>query len=326
MVTPSLTTTQLSHGSVLVRLSLGKVVGMGEATPLPGYSPDSVGAAARALASVTELPGFDAENVPGWVRDTLPALASPAARFAIETAAFDLAGHLRGKPVRELLAVGDTGRVPINALVTSMADAERALADGIRTVKVKVGRRPFDEDVSFVRNLRAELGDDINIRVDANGKWATHEASSYLEQLDELSIEYVEEPVATAQLSSFASAITLAADESLARVSPRRLLQNSAIRVFVLKPMLLGGLMHCMDLAATARTAGAEVVVSHMFDGPIALAACAELSLALAPRLACGLAPHDGLRRWPKNTVPQLTADAVIASDSVGIGCHIDWH
>ncbi|HEX6239392.1 MAG TPA: O-succinylbenzoate synthase, partial [Polyangiales bacterium] len=41
-------------------------------------------------------------------------------------------------------------------------------------------------------------------------------------------------------------------------------------------------------------------VVTHLFDGPIALAAASVLALALqSPRLAAGLAPHAGLAAWP---------------------------
>lgn len=307
--------------SALVCLRAGDRMGVGEATPLPGYSTDDVEQAGAALAALSEPPRLDAGDVYGWL-GRLGRLASPAAQCAIETAAFDLAGKLRDQPVRALLCPRERfAAVPVNALISDLAGADLALERGITTLKLKLGRQPFARELAMLHDVRARAGAGVHVRADVNRGWSPEQAPGHLTALAELELEYVEEPVPSAALPQLDSPLPLAADESLAELAASRVLDNPAVRVLVLKPMLLGGLVRCIELATVARAAGAEVVVSHMMDGPIALAACAELALALGPRLACGLAPHRGLERWPAIAIPQLAASAIEPADVVGLGC-----
>jgi L-alanine-DL-glutamate epimerase-like enolase superfamily enzyme len=82
---------------------------------------------------------------------------------------------------------------------------------------------------------------------------------------------------------------------------------------------MLGGLARCLALAARARAAGVDAVVTHSFDGPIATAAACELALALAPRRAVGLDRHVGLVPWGID-VPHLASSVVIDQRRPGIG------
>ena len=72
--------------------------------------------------------------------------------------------------------------------------------------------------------------------------------------------------------------------------------------------MVLGGLSHCLELGRRARALNLGVVVSHSFDGPVALAAAAALALALPAGIAQGLAPHAGLSAWPPIPLPIVGA------------------
>jgi len=93
--------------------------------------------------------------------------------------------------------------VPVNATVPAVAaaDVERVLArfDGCRTAKVKVaqpGQRLAD-DVARVRAVRAVLGPEGRVRVDANGAWNLDEAEHAVHALAPFDLEYVEQPCAT---------------------------------------------------------------------------------------------------------------------------------
>jgi L-alanine-DL-glutamate epimerase-like enolase superfamily enzyme len=98
-------------------------------------------------------------------------------------------------------------------------------------------------------------------------------------------------------------------DESLGGVAPEALsalLHAAGAHVIVLKPMAVGGFSACVRLADTARALGCDVVVTHLFDGPIALRAASVLAMLVhSPNLAAGLAPHAGLAIWPE--VPSVT-------------------
>lgn len=284
-------------------------VGRGEATPLPGYSPDTLGESRAALDAFTaRLPREVAQDPAGiaLVVGELPARA-PSARFAVETALLDLvaqaedvslAALLRGGPAPHL--VRHTALVQAPAPDDALAEASRAVSRGVRTLKRKVRGRPFDAEVALLARLRAQFGDEIELRVDANGAWAPEEARERLEALARVGVALVEEPSFGRGLCALGRvAVPWAADESLADASlAARLLVQPSCAAFVLKPMLLGGLWRCMALAELADQYDRDLVVTHMFDGPVALAACEALAAAL-PRapLACGLDPGHLERR-----------------------------
>lgn len=311
---------------VTVRDGRGRA-GVGEASPLPGFSPDTLDACEAALAAVSLPAALELADVPS----VCAAVPAPAARFALETALLDLLGQSAGIPVAALLAGLASlpiAPAPLCALVTDLAagldHVAHALARGIRCIKVKVGRPGcFDDELAFLRAVRARHGDALSVRLDANRAWTPAQAAHHLERLAEVAPEYIEEP--TGDLFALgASPVPLAVDESLAAMEPGRLdalLASGLVRAVVLKPMVLGGSLPCLALAARARVHGAAAVVSHLFDGPVALAACAHLAVLL--HTACGLDRHPGLGAFPALDVPHLGADRVKVPVLPGLGLAI---
>ncbi|MFC7766297.1 o-succinylbenzoate synthase [Leucobacter soli] len=82
-------------------------------------------------------------------------------------------------------------RIPVNATVPAVPAEEvpgvLARFPGCRTAKVKVAERgqSLTDDVARVRAVRAEMGPDARIRVDANGGWSLAEAETALRALVE---------------------------------------------------------------------------------------------------------------------------------------------
>ena len=74
--------------------------------------------------------------------------------------------------------------------------AERFVGQGFKAIKMQVAHLfTHDEDVTNVRDMRAALGDKIEIMVDVNQGWTTEEAITVGRQLDEYGISWLEEPV-----------------------------------------------------------------------------------------------------------------------------------
>lgn len=105
-------------------------------------------------------------------------------------AALDFGWHPTPPPVR--------AHVPVNATVPAVAatEVDRVLArfDGCRTAKVKVAEagQTLADDVARVRAVRATMGPEGRIRVDANGGWNVDEAERAVHALAEFDLEYVE--------------------------------------------------------------------------------------------------------------------------------------
>jgi o-succinylbenzoate synthase len=303
----------------VVEITLAAVTGArgrGEAAPLPGSSPDTLDDVRAALGRLRPLELDGCLPVVPQVRALLKDLdlGSPAAAFAVESALVEAAaGAARVPPAVVLRGTFPRHEVEANALLPdgtpdAVAAAALVLASrGYRTFKAKVGRPGrWDDEFAALRAVRAALDPGARLRVDANGAWAPDEARARLAALAPLGLEYVEQPVAPAVLPQFTgSPVPLAADESLAVPGAfETLLDGRACRVVVLKPMLLGGALACLELAQRASRAGLTVVVTGLLDGRLAQAATAALALALdPPPLACGLTGEIDLG-------PRLVVDA----------------
>jgi L-alanine-DL-glutamate epimerase-like enolase superfamily enzyme len=297
--------------------------GVGECSPLPGRSPDSPDDAMRALQGAVAAPLPPLPSTASAIAAAISIIDRrfPAARLALETALFDLAAQLTSASVAELLSPRPAIRLACSAIVSP--DGAGA-PPGIGTWKVKLGEPGrLERDLDDLR--RAVAGRDIQLRLDINRQWSAAEAGRYLPLLADLEPEWIEEPTSAADLLALGPpSVPIALDESLldAEAGTIRALERGLVRALVIKPAVLGGLSAAAAWAGRARRAGAVPIVSHLLDGPVALAAYAELALALASPgdPAAGLGLHAGLAALPAAAAPQLAGGLHLESHRGGLG------
>jgi len=282
-------------------------VGLGEATPLPGWT-ESRDACAAALGDLEA--GNMSEPVPG-VPD---AESTPAARHGVSLALADAAARDAGRPLAEQLAVeaGVTATpadaVPVNATVgdggpaETAAEATRAVEEGFDCLKLKVGARDVDADVERVRAVREAVGDAVSLRADANGAWDRETARRALDALTDFDLAYVEQPLPADDLNGLAAlhagdrpgrpdgGVPIAADESVAACGVDAVLDAGAADAVVLKPMALGGPDRALAAALRARSAGVDPVVTTTIDAVVARTAAVHVAAAIPEVSPCGLA------------------------------------
>jgi L-alanine-DL-glutamate epimerase-like enolase superfamily enzyme len=259
------------------------VVGLGEAVPLALRG--GVGLA----AVVRELEGWgENQGVQG--------LSAPA-RCAVGTALMDLRGQRIGKRLGE--EAGDEA-VECNAtLVAGPPDAVTAEAEGwaqagFRTFKLKLGaefasvsdmrtltRTRGSGDVEQVRAVREALGSGVRIRVDANEAWDLEMAKATLAELEPFGVELAEQPVAgleaMAELAASTS-IPLAADESVASLEEaEEAAALGACAYTGIKLSKVGGPEEALAIADVL-----PAYVTSALDGPVGIAAAAQVALSLA--------------------------------------------
>lgn len=293
-----------AHGTVTDRelldvLVIGAdgVTGAGEAAPLPSYdgvSLDDVRAALEDCRPVlADADGLPRERVAAACRD---AAVLPQAIAAIDLALWDLEGRRRGEPVWRLLGAETASAVEVNALIGAedpagaTAQATAARAAGFRCVKLKAG---IGDDAGRLEAVRAALGPDMAIRLDANGAWNVEQALDALAVLGPAGIELVEEPVhgvAALRAVQEATELTIAMDET--SVGPGAL-GSGAARAVCLKLTRNGGISGLLEAAAIARAAGTEVYLASTLDGPLGIAGALHAAAVLGPLRPCGLATLD---------------------------------
>ncbi|MGH2839621.1 MAG: enolase C-terminal domain-like protein, partial [Solirubrobacteraceae bacterium] len=158
---------------------------------------------------------------------------------------------------------------------------------GFRCVKVKVG---IGDDAGRVAAVRAAVGHEVALRVDANGAWEPDEAVRAIEVLASVGLELVEEPVhGLARLRDERErvAVRIAMDETAA--APGALTSGAADAV-CLKLGRCGGISGLLACASLVRASGSEPYVTSTFDGPLGIAAALHAAAALHIEPACGLA------------------------------------
>ncbi|GAA0675493.1 o-succinylbenzoate synthase [Natronoarchaeum mannanilyticum] len=317
---------------VLLRVSEVAAAGVGEATPLPGWteSPatcrDRLDAAKRRLND--DDPAAALEAVEG----------APAARHAVHLALADLRARQDGVPLyRYLGSVGRVERVPVNATIgvgspdEVAAAAQGAVDRGFRCLKLKVGSGAVAEDTERVAAVREALPRGVALRTDANGAWDREQASEALRAFADSDVEYVEQPLDSDDLSGHADlrrespGVGVALDESLRTASIDDVLEADAADVVVLKPMVLGGLDRARRAALRARRAGVAPVVTTTVDAVVARTGAIHLAASIPGIEPCGLATADRLAEdLAPDPAPVESGDIAVPQDD-GLGTDGPW-
>ncbi len=297
---------QERHGIVVELRSAQGHLGKGEASPLPGYSLDSleeVEAGLRELWPRLETLSFEDPLKAAKELSHFAQTNSPALIFLLEQAFWEIYQQESADTLAEQLGLSDFhSEVSLSGLVNTAVEPEKdhqlALEAGVRSVKLKIGAPgQLAKELAWAEEFLSFSG--IALRLDANRKlsedWPQHLAAFHA------GVEFLEEP--EANLCSH-SPVSLALDESLQGVEPS---ENYLLRlpepyqVLVLKPMVLGGLAITAEWVRCARAVGKEVVLSHLMDGELAMKHYRELAQLTGSRLAHGLGPRLTSSGWVEN-------------------------
>jgi L-Ala-D/L-Glu epimerase len=219
----------------------------------------------------------------------------PAAFCALETALLDAAGRTWDMPVTGLIGPKLRSSLEYSAVIPLMSpESMRHLLrlvkmNYMRFVKIKVGT---DDDLSTLRLVRDELGDDVDIRVDANSAWTPAEAIERLKEMQPYGISAVEQPVAKADFAglkqvSEAIQIPVIADESLCNEDDaKRLIDLKACGIFNIRLSKCGGMGTATRISQMAEAAGILCQLGcHVGETSILSAAGRQFALTV-PRLA----------------------------------------
>ena len=288
----------------LIRVETDGCLGVGEATPLPGWT-ESYDDCATALA---EAAGRSDHRGDAFAPDSLAGVdtTTPAARHGIELATADARARAADKPLAAWLADGSAASsVPVNATVgdapadATAAATREAVDAGYEAVKVKVGARDIAEDEARLRTVREAAGDDIALRADANGAWGVRAAERLVDVAADLDFAYVEQPRPATDLAGNAAlrgrGVDIALDESVGTAGVDEILDRGAADVVVCKPRAVGGTVRTCEVAGRAAAHGVDTVVTTTIDAAVARIGALHVAAALPDVPACGLATGDRL-------------------------------
>jgi L-alanine-DL-glutamate epimerase-like enolase superfamily enzyme len=270
------------------------LVGLGEVSCTPGWSGEDQTTAAHVIAEyiAPRLIGRDPTEVERLSARIRASVANnPFTKAGLEMALWDLLGKSVGLPVYRLLGGPVRDYVPTKYSVSGL-EPERAaeiaawaVAQGFRTMKVKVGIEP-EEDVARVRAVREAVGPNVRLGVDANGGWPVRTAIRTIRQLEEFNIYFVEQPTPDLDVAWLADVrahvqIPVMADESVYTLQDAMAVVRAGaadvLSVYIGKG---GGIGPARKVAAVAEAAGLTCTIGSNLELGVASAAMIHLAMA----------------------------------------------
>ncbi len=304
------TTLYQREGLILILTDRHGHTGMGEISPLPGYSCETLETAllnaTMILDKMMNTGEFKAHchssSKQSWENFAPPSVA----HFGVETAILALLATINSVRPGVMLFGQSSHRVPVNGLIRgSLSDwipqAERAIQDGFKTLKIKVGRINSVLEARGIQDIRKFVGPDIKLRLDANRSWDLATAIDFGKAVEPEHIEYIEEPLReAAELPRFfdACGVPFAFDETLHQIMDPTISFESytGLRALVLKPTLIACTARFIALVNQAKENGVLPVLSSSYESDIGLKALAQLASSVSGEdIAAGLDTRSAL-------------------------------
>jgi L-alanine-DL-glutamate epimerase-like enolase superfamily enzyme len=215
-------------------------------------------------------------------------------KAVIDYALHDIMGKALGVPVYKLLGGLANEKVAL-AFVMSSGTVEEVSAEGkalvkagFKGIKLKVGARSPDEDIEMVGALRAAVGNNIKLMIDANGGWQYHQALYILTRVAKYDIFVAEQPVPWWDLDSLARLrrkvdVPIFPDESAVEMNDLiKIIKMEAADGFFLKIPKAGGILKSQKWVSIAQAANLPVMCGCMVNSGIGAAVEAHFLAATA--------------------------------------------
>jgi muconate cycloisomerase len=302
---------------VIVRLFTDDgIEGLGEATVIKEWGGDhgryfgeTPATTARLIESVLgpALEGSDPFDIEAAHQRMDTAIKGyPYAKTALDEALHDIKGKALGVPVYQLLGGRVREAVPIAHSLgwldydVAVGEATAAVSEGIKTIKIKVGR-DATYDVRVVKEVREAIGPEPDIVVDANQGWPTPKyALGILERMSEHAIRYAEQPVeGLRRMAEVArrSDVPIMADESAWTAQDvLEIVERGAADMISLYTTKPGGLFKAKKVAAVAEAAGLPLNVNGSHETGVGNAGNLHLVASTAAVTEAGVFPVTSLR------------------------------
>lgn len=269
--------------------------GFGEAPPTAVITGDTKGSVRCAIEEfiAPSLIGMEIENLDG-IMERLHGciLKNTSAKAAVDMAVYDLYAQSLDRPLYQVLGgrrseIETDLTVSVNSAEEMVRDSLRAIEQGFRVLKIKVGK-DGEGDVARMEAIRRAVGPAIRLRVDANQGWSAKQAVRIIRAMEDkgLDIDLVEQPVkahdfAGMQYVTARVATPILADESVFSAEDAiRLIEGRAADLINIKLMKTGGIYGALRICAIAEAFGVECMIGCMLESKIAVSAAAHLAAA----------------------------------------------
>ena len=258
---------------------------IGEAAPLDGLSIDAHSSFEFFLKHICE-------NINEFITQIATIrLKYPSIAFALESALLqlksksncilhdtDFSKGLQSIPINGLIWIGT-----IDAMKKQINEK---IEQGYSVVKLKIGANNFEDELNILKWIRTEYkNEQLILRLDANGAFATNDAKEKIKQLSEYEIHSIEQPIKQGQHDEMTAlcrdtAIPIALDEELIAIVSyelkKKLIEKIQPQYIILKPTLHGGITGSEEWITIARKNNIPYWITSALESNIGLNAIAQ--------------------------------------------------
>ncbi|MGK9369268.1 enolase C-terminal domain-like protein [Melioribacter sp. Ez-97] len=201
------------------------------------------------------------------------------------------------KPFQGKRIINVNAIIDLDDIEGTLKKIEEKVKAGFGVIKIKAGRKDFEEDLKLLKRIDSHYGDSIALRLDINGKWDYHTALERLPLLTDFNIEYIEDPADSLEDNlklAKESKISVVLDQTLPSLDETlNILSNSDVKQIVVKPSIRFGVFNTIDLIDYARKLNKQIVISSAFETSLGKSVLAFISSFAPMETAHGLDVYD---------------------------------
>ncbi|MBC1424927.1 dipeptide epimerase [Listeria seeligeri] len=268
------------------------IVGIGEAAPTHVITGDTEASITSAINDIFGpfLIGRELDEeltILDEMKSLLVHNSSPKA--AIDIALHDALAKANSKPLYEFLGGGSPRletdyTISIGTPEKMVQDAKTKVAEGFKSLKIKLGLDPVEIEVAKIRRMNEALGGKIPFRIDANQGWTPDVAIQILNEWSDIPIDFIEQPVKSWDFAGMAKVtantnIPIMADESLFGIhDAKRLLDEKCCNLLNIKLMKSAGIKEARAIHDLASEYKVDCMIGTMIEGYVSLSAAAHFA------------------------------------------------
>ncbi len=244
----------------------------GEAAPLPDFSKETLSDVINNLKDIlSELISKEIHSDPFAQFDFINSLCkTPSLNFALQS--IFLKYYLYTK--NDLLKENKNNKIKVNGLL-SLADnkviqkTNDLLNEGYDTIKFKMGIIEFEFEYGVLNDIYSLFKNRLTIRLDPNCGIPQKLINDYLEKLNKIEFEYIEDPINNLDelkhLNKYSHKIAL--DSTQFNIMDIMDIHNKYnISTFVLKPTLLGNIGAILKILNDQKYCKINFIISSTFE------------------------------------------------------------
>jgi L-alanine-DL-glutamate epimerase-like enolase superfamily enzyme len=253
------------------------------------------------------------------------------AKGAIDCALHDLKARVLGVPLYSLLGGKVRDKVPVLRILALKTPEETAgiaaklFDQGYRYFKIKV-HGDVAEDVARVKAIRARLGGEAHLTIDANQSYSAKTAIHAINRMAEYGLDLVEQPVPRHDLKGLelvtrSVPVVVEADEGAGTVDEiMTLVSNRIVDAVSLKVPKLGGLRNAVAAARICEAGGVRYRLGAHVGTRLLNAHALSLAVALpGVDYACELGEYMRMHDDPFTGI-EVVEGCVTVPDCPGCG------